>query len=191
VFALRQGKHRWVEITPFHRFYVKDIARIFPDASFIGVIRHPGAVAASRKKWGYDVLPVLEDWVTSTNRLLSECADFGQKKCHLLRYEDLVSTPQPVLENLLSFLDEPWSNAVLEHHAVQEAKGVDDVTTGGTRSGDAIDATRVDGWMAGLAPDEIELVRDTDRALMERCGYRSETALKRLPFNPESPLSAG
>jgi Sulfotransferase family len=39
----RQGKQRWGDKTPYHTWHVDDMARVFPDAVFVGIVRHPGA----------------------------------------------------------------------------------------------------------------------------------------------------
>ena len=37
-----QGKARWGDKTPLHTWHVDGMARLYPDAQFIGMIRHPG-----------------------------------------------------------------------------------------------------------------------------------------------------
>jgi hypothetical protein len=45
--ALNQGKRRWSEKTPFQSGHIPQMARIFPDAVFASIVRHPGAVVHS------------------------------------------------------------------------------------------------------------------------------------------------
>ena len=46
-YATEHGKQRWGEKTPLHTWHIDDMARLFPDARFIGMVRHPSASVAS------------------------------------------------------------------------------------------------------------------------------------------------
>lgn len=184
-FARANGKSRWIEKTPFHRFRVTDLARLFPGCQFVGVVRHAGAVLASRKKWrNFDAVTVLEDWRDSTERILGEVRTFGPDRYHALRYEDLVRDPAAELKDVLRFLGHEWSDAVLRHHEVQEDKGAPERTDGGTRTTDPVDESRIDRWVEQLEDDEIRLVRELAGPVLRRCGYREDTARDRSAFEP-------
>src|SRR3954453_21234100 len=45
--ARSQGKQRWGEKTPMHARHIPQMAALFPDAVFVGIVRHPGAVVHS------------------------------------------------------------------------------------------------------------------------------------------------
>ena len=49
-YAAERGKARWGEKTPFHTAHIATMAEIFPTSVFVGIVRHPGAVAASLQK---------------------------------------------------------------------------------------------------------------------------------------------
>ncbi len=46
-YAAAQGKQRWGEKTPFHSRHIPEMAAVFPDSVFVGIVRHPGAVVHS------------------------------------------------------------------------------------------------------------------------------------------------
>ena len=48
--AEQQGKAHWGEKTPLHIWHVDDMARLWPQAQFVGVVRHPGASVASNMR---------------------------------------------------------------------------------------------------------------------------------------------
>lgn len=53
-YAASQGARRWGDKTPFHTGHAAAMAQVFPDAVFVGIVRHPGAVAVSLgKKFHY------------------------------------------------------------------------------------------------------------------------------------------
>lgn len=180
-YAARQGKKRWVEKTPFHRYFVPEIARLFPDGKFVGMTRHPGAVAVSRKKWGYDIAPVLEDWSTSMRRMINDYRALGPDRFAFVRYEDLVTNPRGVLAAILEFIDVPWSGNVMSHQKVHAARGASGVTTGGTRTTDAIDPRRVDEWLTDLSPEEKYLIQSIEPDELAAFGYYPLTASTRRP----------
>ncbi len=101
------GAVRWGEKTPLHRYHVPRLAQWFPDAQFVGLVRHPGAVAASRERWGYDWEATLRDWRASGRFLLEATELLPPDQVHLLRYEDLVADPRATMQRLLGFLDLP------------------------------------------------------------------------------------
>jgi hypothetical protein len=170
-YAVQQGKRRWGEKTPFHTSRVHDMARIFPDARFVGIVRHPGAVARSlERRFHYTFGDAVTYWAATNLDLVRGAATLGDRLL-VCRYEDLVREPEPVLKEVLDFLDEPWSPLVLRHHEVQREKGTERVTNGSTVTRDPIDADRAERWAENLAEDESrELKRAAELAAL--FGYR-------------------
>lgn len=185
--AEQQGKRRWGEKTPFHTSHIDEMARVFPDAVFVGIVRHPGAVAASlRKKFHYTFDDAVDYWV-STNYEMVQSGSALSRRFVLVRYEDLVGEGEAVLRALMEAIGEPWHPHLLEHHHVQRAKGAPRVVEGSTSTRDAIDPARAARWTdAVTAPDRAALCRTS--GLAEVFGY-SPTS----PEPPESPMpgSAG
>lgn len=146
-YAAEQGKPRWGEKTPFHTLHMEAMARLFPSAMFVGIVRHPGAVAASlRKRFHYTFSDALDYW-RATNLAMIRAVDTAPDRFALCRYEDLVRDAEPVLHELMTYLGEPWSDNLLSHHEVQQAKGAPRVVDGSTSTRDAIDSSRADDWI--------------------------------------------
>ena len=121
-----QGKIRWAENTPSHIHVMPEIAASFPDAKFIHIIRDGRAVASSLIKLG---------WVSSKRSKKSQLitAGLAWEKCVLrgmnagkkltgryleIRFEDLILSPQPTLENIEKFLSISLDIDKLEHTTV-------------------------------------------------------------------------
>ena len=68
----------------------------------------------------------------------------------LVRYEELVLSPEPLLRELLDWLGEPWSDRVLQHHSVQTGRGGRVTVEGKNRIDDPIDVSRIDKWFRTL-----------------------------------------
>lgn len=170
--ARSRGAQRWGDKTPFHIHHLVLAARVFPDAQVVGIVRHPGAVIASQLRRGTSFPDALRHWRNQNVRLLKAAARKDLRpRLAVVRYEDLVAQPEPLLRELVAFLGEPWSPDLLRHHELARERGAARLAEGGTRTGDAIDPARNDRWKAELtAAERRELVRVT-AALREVFGY--------------------
>jgi Sulfotransferase family len=161
-YAAEQGKSRWGEKTPFHTAHMEQMGRIFPDAAFVGIVRHPGAVASSlRRRFHYGFAEAVTYWSDANRDLLRGGIALGDRFA-LCRYEDLVRDGEPVLRPLLAFLGEPWALEVTEHHRVQRERGAPRSVEGSTLTSDPVDPGRADAWSA--------TVDDDDRRELRRAG---------------------
>jgi hypothetical protein len=145
-YAAARGKARWGDKTPFHVWHIDEIERLFPDAVFVGILRHPfGAVGSMRRRFDRRPVQATKHWVMVNREIAHQAVRLGSRFA-LVRYEDLVSRPEPVLRELLGFVGEPWSERVLRHHQVQQEQGAPRIVDGRTRSTDPIDPARVETW---------------------------------------------
>ena len=171
-YAAEQGKPRWGEKTPFHTAHMARMAQIFPDASFVGIVRHPGAVASSLHRRFHYGFPEAVTYWSDTNKQMLTAGMALEDRFAMCRYEDLVRQGEPVLRDLLSFLGEPWSPEVLHHHEVQREKGAPRAVEGQTITSDPVDASRADAWAsAATEGDRAELLRVA--GLADFLGYQA------------------
>ena len=160
--ARSQGKARWGDKTPFHTSHMAEMGEVFPDAAFVGIVRHPGAVAASlHRSFHYAFEEAVDYWCDVNRQMLVAAEQLGDRFT-LCRYEDLVSDSEKVLRELMSALGEEFDDALLRHHEVQRAQGAPKLTDGSTSSRDPIDARRAERWA-----DEIT---DEQQALLAAAG---------------------
>lgn len=157
--ARAQGKSRWGEKTPFHTLHMDLMARVFPDAVFVGIVRHPGAVATSlRKRFHYTFPEALAYWEQTNLAMLRSGTALGDR-FGLCRYEDLVLDGEPVLRELLDFVGEAWAPEVLEHHRVQRDKGTPRAAEGSTIAHAPVDPRRALQWAQGADERDLEELR--------------------------------
>ena len=182
-FADEQGKPRWGEKTPFHTAHTAMMGRIFPDAAFVGIVRHPGAVAASlSKRFHYTYPNALAYWASTNIDMLRAATELGDRFV-LCRYEDIVEHGEPVLRELAEFLAEPWSPKMLEHHRVQQEKGAPRAVEGNTITSEPIDPRRAIAWSSSVRPEDLaELSGTAD--LAEFFGYSATDPAARTPLDP-------
>lgn len=189
-YAKRQGKIRWGEKTPFHCWHIEEMSNIFPDAVFVGIVRHPAATALSLLRWHHPWDESLERWVRVNTEVLRLGAVLGSQRFALCRYEDVVLHTEPTMRALIAFLGEPWSDLLLRHDKVQRAKKAPRVSDGGTRPGDSIDSTRVGRWITQLTIEQHETVEAVAGPLCRLLGYEPDQALPR-PFAAETLVLDG
>ncbi len=169
-YAAQQGKQRWGEKTPFHTSHMVEMARVFPDSVFVGIVRHPGAVAASlRKNFHYSFVDALSYWTATNLDLVRAGTELGERLT-LCRYEDLLLEGERTLRELMTRLDEPWHPDVLEHHRVQGEQGAPRVVEGSTRTDDPIDARRAVQWTGSATSDDFAAL-DSIAGFAEFFGY--------------------
>ena len=144
--ARSQGKARWGDKTPFHTSHMEEMGRVFPEAVFVGIVRHPGAVAASlHRSFHYAFDEAVAYWCDVNRQMLTAAGDLGDRFT-LCRYEDLVGDSEAVLRELMPAIGEEFDAALLRHHEVQRAQGAPRLTDGSTSSRDPIDARRAERW---------------------------------------------
>ena len=170
-YAEQHGKRRWGEKTPLHTWHLDDMARLFPEAQFVGVVRHPfGSIASNMGRFSSRLARAAWQWAQASKELASQAARRPDRFV-IVRYEDLVRRPEPVLRELLEWLGEPWSPAVLEHHAVQERRGSKREVEGRSRADDPIDESRVGKWTAAMKDDHRRWLSERLARLAAFYGY--------------------
>jgi len=94
----RSGKKLFLDKTPRYYFIIPELRRVFPEASFIFLLRNPLAVLSS----------ILETWVKNRGqpfaqyahdllkapRLIADALDCMQDRAIIVHYEDLVENPE-------------------------------------------------------------------------------------------------
>jgi hypothetical protein len=185
-YAEAQDKPRWGEKTPFHSNHVAEMARVFPDAVFVGIVRHPGAVAWSLRRFHYRFDEGVDYWA-STNAAMLSAGSALSSRFVLLRYEDLVTDPEPLLRGLLARVGEPWSERVLHHDQAQREQGAPRAVEGSTVSSDPVDAARADAWAAQVGEEECRALR----GVTELAAFLGYDALRPSPLQDHALLSDG
>lgn len=117
----RRGKRRYCDKSLGTARFADLLARVYPQARFVCLYRHPMDVVASGMEacpwgltgYGFDpyiaetpgnaVLALARYWADNTATVLAVHDRFPQQ-CHRVRYEDLVADPERVAARLFAFL---------------------------------------------------------------------------------------
>lgn len=168
-----QGLDRWAETTPVHVLHVPEIKATIPDALFIHVVRDGRDVAVSmmKQRWvrplPWDVVAperaagAFWAWVVESG----ERASRGFERDFLrVRYEDLTSAPQPTLDRIGAFIEQP-----LVHEEILRA-GVGSVSKPNT-SFPGQTSSFHGRWKAELNDARVRALEGMLAPVLEREGY--------------------
>jgi hypothetical protein len=117
-----QGKLMWGDKDPIYTQHIEILNEIFPNAKFIHLVRDGRDVALSliTKKWGpttfTNAIMYWERTVHITRRLLKM---IDNTQTIELKYEDLVTAPEPNLRNLCKFLELEYSDKMLNSYSAK------------------------------------------------------------------------
>lgn len=185
--AHRQGKERWGDKTPYHTERMAELAKLYPCAQFIGIVRHPGAVVTSLQHRGRSRRGAAKQWIDLNAVMLREGIALGHRFT-LLRYEDLVHAPEHVLRALMNYLDEDWDDQLLAHHEVQARRGTSTITDGGTRVHEPLDDSRALRWREEMTGRHMAALARATADLRQVFGYSSDGV---LPLPRQRPILSG
>ena len=120
------GDRLLVDKSPTYASNRETIAKaenLFNNAKYIHLVRHPYAVIESFTRMRMDKLISSGDtnpyklaesiWNDSNQNILEFAREIDPERYYLVRYEELVSQPQQVMEGICNFLDIPFDPAVL------------------------------------------------------------------------------
>jgi hypothetical protein len=181
----QHDKFRWGEKTPRHVFRLDEILACHPSAQIVCLARDPRAVTASYRDWkrrsadhtgttgkdrerarrSYD--PILNAflWRSAMQASLRARGRYGEDRVHILRYEDLLGDPRPLIRGLAEWLGLQYDPTMLDVPIVYSSYSI---------AGAGISKEPLDRWRAKLTPTEISVVQTCCRRPMDALGYAPE-----------------
>ncbi|MDQ3572074.1 MAG: sulfotransferase [Actinomycetota bacterium] len=192
-YAERFGKSRWGDKTPPYGRRAPMIASAVPEAHFVHVVRDPRAVVASwlefRAGRGDDPLTPAhwaEVWVATVveTRVKAQRVERFTE----IRYEDLVTDPEPTLRRICDFIDLPFAGEMLSYHETaaerlaelsvglpagreQPARSAADRIGPHELLAEPPRLDRIESWRNALTPSESRAVEEVARDLLADLGY--------------------
>lgn len=109
------GKSRWSDKSPINTQHIAALARAFPDAQFLHIIRDGRDAAQSfHRRWGYHPLHTITRWKHVVEAGCRQGAALPAGRYMELYYERLTANPRNVMSSVCDFLGIPFHAAVLE-----------------------------------------------------------------------------
>jgi sulfotransferase family protein/uncharacterized protein DUF354 len=118
VYARSEGKTRYADKTPSYVLSLPALARLFPEARFIHIIRDGRDVALSYLDvpWGPSSLPEAALlWKRAVTRGRRAGSRLGQTRYHEIRYEELIDDPAATVATLCEFLELDFVPEMLQY----------------------------------------------------------------------------
>ncbi len=176
-----EGKARVAEKTPNNIFFFPHLHRIFPDATFLHMVRDGRDVVASLLTMDWttpdgtpidytrDVRLASRYWaraIVAGRAFLAMSA--GTSRYREVRYEDLVDRPEACLRALFAWMGEPWEPAVLSYYERQRELGDESSADAVTRP---MHRASVGRWRSQLTAAERAAVKDEIGPLLRELRY--------------------
>lgn len=113
-----QGKFRWIEKTPPHIFQIHRFMAFRPKSQFILILRDGRDVICSlRHRIGYEgIADRVDRWVYDN---MAGLPYWEHPQVMIVKYEDLILNPENKLQHICSFLNEVYSDQLLNFHKTQ------------------------------------------------------------------------
>ncbi|MFF3502299.1 sulfotransferase family protein [Streptomyces sp. NPDC003247] len=111
----RSGKDVIVDKTPPNSLIWPRLHRCWPNARFVLLLRHPGAIVASLTSRRTD-----PDREAILAEVLGYCEKLEEARqrldgAHVITYEELTAEPERVTRGLCAFLGVPWESGMLDY----------------------------------------------------------------------------
>jgi hypothetical protein len=114
-FAAQDGKSRWCEKTPMHVMHIAHLARAWPGAQFIHLIRDGRDCAASfHRRWGYKPEASIVRWKFCLRAGRQQGLPLGEGRYIEIRYEALTVNPEAELRKVCTFLGVEFTTVMLD-----------------------------------------------------------------------------
>jgi hypothetical protein len=171
--ALGEGKQRWGDKTPYYVLHMQTLLKMFPGAQFIHIIRDGRDCALSilERKHDFGVYNLFfaakywEMYVEIGRKIGSE---LPKDVYFEVKYEDLLSNPESIMRNVCNFLNEPYSDQLINYKKSGEA--------GKTPLLQApIQNNNQNKWAQKMSSRQIKLFEGAVGKSLKQCGYTLQT----------------
>jgi hypothetical protein len=175
----------WVEKTPLHVEHVDEILAVYPRARFVQVVRDPRSAAASIHRfrehgWSLDPNEVVRGIDRALRAALEHPRRLGEERYLVVRYEELVRSPEPELARIAAFAGIDWDESLLRPTLVGKEMRANSAWLERRTVGE-IHALSLDDPGAGLDRRVLRSVLATTGASARALGYPLPR-LRRRPF---------
>jgi hypothetical protein len=177
-YADQQQKSRTGDKAHLDYTYVDTLIEWFPDARIVVVLRDPRAVIASllRVPWSHPFTYIHARQWRDGYYLAAELAQ--DDHVHIVRYEDLVTNPEPMIRTLCDFIDEPYAEEMIDRsddpNPSKRVEGWRDDTWWTEHRKAALSPVfrdSLDRWRSELTSGQIALIEHIASDAMDKGGY--------------------
>jgi hypothetical protein len=177
LYAQRKGKQRYGDKTPHNIINISRLATIFPEASFIHVIRDGRDVAMSLmdRRWGAaGVVKASRFWRDRVRRGRDAGQQIGADRYMEIRYERLIEDTEAVVRSMCSFIELEFDPEMLRYY--EQTDRLFDGRPGRPRvpghSHLNLPPTKgLRDWRSQMSRDDVDLFELVAGDLLDELGY--------------------
>jgi len=196
------GKTICLDKTPAYALILPFLAKVFPDAKYVVLTRHPVATFASYANSFFDGdFQVAQDYNPILNRYVPALAAFlrqNEVPAFHVRYEDLVQDPETMMERISEYIGVPFEPSMISYgdntKSERDNRGLGDPI--GVKQHSRPSTASLTKWVADVADDpaKLELMRNVVSQLdpedLETIGYPVDEVwrpLEEVQGEPSAP----
>ncbi|MCW6007205.1 sulfotransferase [Micromonospora sp. CPCC 205371] len=172
-YGRRFDKPRWGDKRPSYVTNLAILTRLFPHAQIVHIVRDGRDCVASLKHmpWHHHgIFHSVSAWAQAIDHGRWAARVLGPSGYHEIRYENIVSDPEPELRALCAFLGHRYDAAMLEPASLASI-AVPEHKSWHARTRQPLDTQQIGRWRADLTPDEIGLCEAVLGARLRYHGY--------------------
>lgn len=180
----REGKTRWGDKTPQYVMDIPLLLELFPEAKIIHIIRDGRDVALSSIKVNFEgnIYKAACRWDQSVRSGRRCGASLPSNTYHEVRYEALLAAPAVVMRQVCDFLEEPYTDCVLQLspiplHALTGAPWI--ASTPANRSRQIVGANS-SKWKTSLSASDCLLFESVAGDLLLSLGYPTAGRIRKI-----------
>lgn len=181
----QSGKRRLAEKTPHNVLHFQQLHQLFSQSPLVHVIRDGRDVVCSLLKMNWsnpttgqpleytrNIRKATEYWVSvvKQGRITAQHPSAAERYFEL-RYEDIVTQPEPTLRQLFEFIGEPWNETVLNFHR-QDRNLAGESSAGQVVK--PINTQSLGRWKNDLKVKDKRIVKDMAGDLLIELGYAED-----------------
>ncbi len=178
-YAERHDRARVGEKSPGHINHVAKLAARFPNAKFINMLRDPRAVCLSKTRIKTDLRTIIRDvgpharqWARVMDADARARQTLGEDRYRVVKYEDLVQDPEPVLRSVCEFLALDFDPSMLEQHN-RKVQGFGERQRGHMENTlRPVFTSSIEKWKDELSTKEIALIEHVTGERLTAAGYQ-------------------
>jgi hypothetical protein len=164
--------------TPTNTENIDRLARAFPDARFVLIVRDPRDVALSwRSRWNRDERMTADKWDRRLAAGRRHLAALPGDRALVVRYEQVLDDLETVCRDICAFLDLPFDPEMLRFHE-HVTKTID----GQENRGRPLKAGNYGKWRTKLAPKLVRRVEEIAWDGLHAYGYEVTAATGKRPL---------
>ena len=183
IYLKKFDKIRWGDKRPYYIKYLPQLFKLFPDAQVIHIIRDGRDVVASLKRmpwWNKNSISAMLNWQEAIHRGVTARRNYSSDQFIEIKYEDIINEPENSIKAVCKFLDEEYSESLLEFHKIAK-ESVPSYKMGwhsATKS--KINAASIGRWKKELEQWEISLFNNKFKNELELYKYEIQDKPKKL-----------